>query len=199
MTPEELAELLRRGEDSTLEFKRDDVQNHDLARELVALLNLAGGTVLLGVDDSGAIVGSTRDALEEWVAELCRVKIEPPVVPLMSWVRDAEPGRDVLVVQLSAGPDKPYARLHNGRRSYYIRVGSTSREASREELERMFQASGRLRYGLKPVPGADWSAFDHRRLRDYFTRVLQGDAPQDTDCAGWAAIPAVRSSRPETQ
>ena len=27
---------------------------------LVALLNLAGGTVLLGVDDSGAIVGSMR-------------------------------------------------------------------------------------------------------------------------------------------
>ena len=62
MTPGELAELLRRGEDSTLEFKRDDVQNHDLARELAAFLNLAGGTVLLGVDDSGAIVGSTRDA-----------------------------------------------------------------------------------------------------------------------------------------
>ena len=185
MTPDELAELLRRGEDSTLEFKRDDVQNHDLARELVALLNLAGGTVLLGVDDSGEIIGSTRDALEEWVAELCRVKIEPPVVPLMSWVRDAEPGRDVLVVQLSAGPDKPYARLHNGHRSYYIRVGSTPREASREELERMFQVSGRLNYGLKPAPGADWSAFDHRRLRDYFTRVLQGDAPQDTDRAGW--------------
>ena len=156
MTPDELAELLRRVEDSTLEFKHDDVQNHDLARELVALLNLAGGTVLLGVDDSGAIVGSTHDALEEWVAELCRVKIEPPVVPLMSWVRDAEPGRDVLVIQLTAGPDKPYARLHNGRRSYCIRVGSTSREASREELERMFQASGRLNYGLKPAPGADW-------------------------------------------
>ena len=188
MTPDELAELLRRGEDSTLEFKRDDVQNHDLARELVALLNLAGGTVLLGVDDSGAIVGSTRNALEEWVAELCRVKIEPPVVPLMSWVRDAEPGRDVLAVQLSAGPDKPYARLHNGRRSYYIRVGSTSREASREKLERLFQASGRLNYGLKPVPGADWSAFDPRRLRDYFARVLQGDAPQDTDRAGWEEL-----------
>lgn len=62
MTPDELAELLRRGEDSTLEFKRDDVQNQDLAKELAAFLNLAGGAVLLGVDDSGAIVGSTRDA-----------------------------------------------------------------------------------------------------------------------------------------
>ena len=52
----------------------------------------------------------------------------------------------------------------------------------------MFQASGRLNYGLKPVPGADWSAFDPRRLRDYFTRVLQGDAPQDIDRAGWERL-----------
>ena len=51
MTPTELAG----GEDSTLEFKRDDVRNHDLAKELVAFLNLEGGAVLLGVDDDGSI------------------------------------------------------------------------------------------------------------------------------------------------
>ena len=32
------------------------------ARKLVTLLNLAGGAVLPGVDDSRAIAGSTRDA-----------------------------------------------------------------------------------------------------------------------------------------
>ena len=37
MTPDELAELLRRGEDSTLEFKRDDVQNHDLESGIRAI------------------------------------------------------------------------------------------------------------------------------------------------------------------
>ncbi len=188
MTSNELVELLRRGEDSMLEFKRDDVQSHDLAKELVAFLNLAGGTVLLGVDDDATIAGCTRDSLEEWVAEICRAKIEPPIVPLMTWVRDAEPGLDVLAVQVPACPDKPYARVRNDRRTYYIRVGSTSQEASREELERMFQASGRLRYGLKPVPGADWTSFDPRRLRDYFTRVLEGDAPENTDRAGWEAL-----------
>lgn len=47
MTPAELAELIRSGEDSGLEFKRDDIQNHDLAKQLVAFLNLDGGTILL--------------------------------------------------------------------------------------------------------------------------------------------------------
>ena len=188
MNRAELLDLLRNGEDSTVEFKRDDVRNHDLAKELVAFLNLEGGIVLLGVEDDGSVGGTTRDRLEEWVVELCRSKIEPPVVPTLSWAREAEPDRDVLAVRVSAGPDKPYARVHDNRRTYYIRVGGTSREASREELERMYQASGRLRYGLKPAPGAGLDALDLRRLRDYLTRVLGGDAPAEDDGIGWETL-----------
>ena len=188
MNKAELLDLIRNGEDSTVEFERDDVRNHDLARALVAFLNLEGGVVLLGVEDDGAVSGTTRDRLEEWVGELCRVKIEPPVVPILSWARDAAPGRDVLAVRIARGPDKPYARVHGDRRAYYIRVGSSSREASREELERMYQASGRLRYGLKPAPGAGFDALDLRRLRDYLARVLGGGAPAEDDRAGWQAL-----------
>ncbi len=189
MNRTELQELIRNGENSLVEFKRDDVQNHDLARELVAFLNLDGGTVLLGVEDDGQISGTTRDRIEEWVAELCRVKISPPIVPLLSWVRDAEPGRHVLAVTVTLGADKPYARVHDSRATYFIRVGSTSREASREELERMFQASGgRFQYGLKPVSGAGLDAFDRRRLRDYFTRVLPGPAPADENPGEWTTL-----------
>ncbi|MDD9986572.1 MAG: ATP-binding protein [Spirochaetaceae bacterium] len=154
MNKAELFEMVRSGEDSTLEFTRDDVPNHDLAKALTAFLNLEGGTVLLGVEDDGSIAGTVRDRLDEWVSELCRTRIEPPVIPLLSWARDVEPGRDVLAVRVTRGPDKPYARVDNGGRTYYIRVASASREASREELERLYQASDRLRYGQKPVPGA---------------------------------------------
>lgn len=184
----ELAELIHNGENSGVEFKRDDVQNYALAKEIVAFLNLDGGAVLLGVQDEGGISGTTRDRLEEWVAELCRVKIEPPIVPHLTWVRDAEPGRHVLIVRVPLGADKPYARVHDDRRTYFIRVGSTSREASREELERMFQSSGGLHYGLKPVPGADFTTLDLRRLRDYFTRVLRGTAPAADDLSEWTQL-----------
>ncbi len=188
MTKTELLELLENGENSGVEFKRDDVENHELARELVAFLNLEGGVVLLGIEDDGVVSGTSRANLEEWVAELCRVKIEPPIVPHLSWVRAVEPGKDVLIVRVSQGPDKPYARVHNNRRTYFIRVGSTSREASREELERMFQASGRVQYGLKPVPGATLDELDRRRLRDYFVRVLGRSAPDDTATTEWERL-----------
>lgn len=188
MNPAEVAELIRNGEDSSLEFKRDDIQNHELAKELVCFLNLNGGTVLLGVEDDGRISGTAREGLDEWVAELCRTKIEPPVIPLLSWARNIEPGKHVLAVRVTLGPDKPYARMHNSRRTYFIRVGSTCREASRDELERMFQASGRLHYGLKPVSGAALEALDSRRLRDYFVRVLGGSTPADEETVEWQRL-----------
>ena len=188
MNKSDLQALIDNLENSGVEFKRDDVANHDVAKELVALLNLDGGTVLLGVEDDGSITGTARDNLEEWVAELCRVKIDPPIIPFLSWVRNAVPGRDVLAVRVTKGPDKPYARVHNARKTYFVRVGSTSHEASRDELVRMFQVSGQLHYGLKPEPGAGFDAFDHRRLRDYLIRVLDGLAPANDDCEGWETL-----------
>lgn len=188
MTSDDLLELIRGGEDSTLEFKRDDVQNHNLAKELVAFLNFDGGVLLLGVEDDGRISGATRSHLEEWVADLCRTKIEPPVMPHLSWASDPETGKRVLAVRVAQGPDKPYAQLHNGRLTYFIRVGNTVREASREELEIMFQASGRLRYGVKPVSGANLESLDLRRLDEYFTRITEGTAPAQDDAKGWEAL-----------
>ena len=188
MNKAELIELILNGENSGVEFKRDDVANHRIAQELVALLNLEGGTVLLGVEDDGSITGASRENLEEWVVELFRLKIDPPIIPFISWVKNAEPGRDVLAIRVPIGPDKPYARVHNGRTTYFIRVGSTSQEASRDELERMFQASGHLHYGVKPVPGAGFDGLDYRRLRDYLVNVLGGQVPADDDAEAWETL-----------
>ena len=188
MNMAELIEMIRNGENSGVEFKRDDVANHCIAKELVALLNLEGGTVLLGVEDDGTITGTTRENLEEWVAKLCRVKVDPPIIPFLSWVKNAESGRDILTVRVPIGPDKPYARVHKARKIYFIRVGSTSREASRDELQRMFQASGNLHYGVKPVPGAAFDGLDYRRLRDYLVNVLGGQAPADDDAEAWQTL-----------
>jgi ATP-dependent DNA helicase RecG len=101
---------------------------------------------------------------------------------------DVEPGKHVLSVRVPVGPDKPYARVHDDRRTYFVRVNKTCREASREELERMFQASGRLQYGLKPVPGASFADLDQRRLRDYLVRVLAGTAPAEDDVEAWERL-----------
>ena len=66
MTLSELSALLREGQNSGVEFKRDDIKPQDLAKELVALSNLRGGRVLLGVEDDGTVSGLGRDKVDEW-------------------------------------------------------------------------------------------------------------------------------------
>ncbi len=188
MNRHELRELIEDGEGSGVELKRDEVEPHELAKEVVAFVNLSGGVIVLGVDDDGRVSGITRPNLEQWVAELCRANVDPPLIPYFEWFREFEPGRDVAVIRILTGPDKPYAHRHRGRRTYLIRVGSTNREATTDELQRMFQAAGRLHYGIRPVPGGGFDDLDQRRLRNYFEHVLGGDAPSASATSDWLEL-----------
>lgn len=181
MTRSEIEEKLRNGEGSDVEFKLDDVTNYNLAKEIVALANFMGGVILLGVDDTGSVQGVTRPDLEAWVMEVCRTKIDPPLIPYFARYRDFEPGKDLAIINILPGPDRPYARHHDHHRTYYIRVGSTSREAAMDELQRLFVQSGQFNYGIKPVPGATMSDLDPRRLANYAERILQQPLPEETE------------------
>ncbi|MCC7381701.1 MAG: putative DNA binding domain-containing protein [Deltaproteobacteria bacterium] len=187
MNRTELLELIRNGESSGVEFKRDDIDNRRLAKELVAFANLEGGRVLLGVEKDGAISGLERTNLEEWVMTACRDKIRPELIPYFEIIRDVEPGRHVAVVEVSRGWNAHHV-WHDSHRTYYIRVGSESRECSQEELERLFQRRGGFRAELRPVSGSSLEDLDLRRLRDYFVRVRDQAAPEDTDRAAWELL-----------
>ena len=186
-THTELLEIINNRENSGVEFKRDVLENHALAKELVAFSNLSGGMVLLGVEDDGNIYGITRADIEEWVMTTCRDKIRPPIVPFFETVRDVEPGKDVAIVRVTRGFDV-HCLWHNSSRKYYIRVGTQSREASPEELARLFQQRGSIRAELRPVSGATLRDLDRRRLRDYLTRIRQQDVPADEDEAAWKVL-----------
>ena len=92
MTKTDLLEAIQNGENSGVEFKRDTIDNRSLAKELVAFANLGGGRVLLGLEDDGAIVGTTRSRLEEWVMTACRDKIRPEIIPYFEAIRDVRAG-----------------------------------------------------------------------------------------------------------
>ena len=201
MTKTELLEIITNRENSGVEFKRDTIDNRSLAKELVAFANLQGGQVLLGVDDDGTLVGLTRydpiddganndqvprtyQRLEEWVMQACRDKIRPELIPYFEVVHDVEPGRDVAVVRVEQGWGVHHV-WHDQHRTYYIRVGTLSREASPEELERLFQQRGAFRLELRPVSGSSLADLDRRRLRDYFERLRGQSVPEERTPLAW--------------
>ena len=201
VTKTELRELIEHGENSGVEFKRDEIDHRALAKELVAFANLQGGRVLLGVGDDGRVHGLTRSdppmqaeegaaaprgyrKLEEWVMQACRDKIRPELIPRFEVVRDVEPGRDVAEVRIDRGWGVHHV-WHNQHRTYYVRVGSSSREASPEELGRLFQQRGAFRLELRPVSGTSIRDLDRRRLRDYFEQVREQEAPVSAPSEEW--------------
>ncbi len=187
MTKTELLELIKNGENSGIEFKGDIIDNRALAKELVAFANLRGGRVILGIDDDGSVAGITRDHLEEWVMTTCRDKIRPELIPYYEIIRDVEPGKDVAIVQVDRGWAVHHV-WHNNHRTYYIRVGTQSREASAEELERLFQQRGAFRLEMRGVSGSSSGDFDYRRLNDYFQRIRSQETPGMDDLGAWQSL-----------
>jgi len=198
MNRTDLADLIHNGENSGVEFKRDTIDNRALAKELVAFANLQGGRVLLGVEKDRTVYGVTRrdpraeeddsvrtyDGLEEWVMQACRDKVRPELIPYFEILRDVEPGLDVALVEVERGWGVHHV-WHDQHRTYYIRVGSLSREASPEELERLFQQRGAFRVEIRPVSGSSPDDLDQRRLRDYFERVRSQRVPPSEASPDW--------------
>jgi len=186
MTKSELLDLIRNGENSGVEFKRDNVDPRALAKEIVALANLRGGRIVLGVEDAGLISGIQRLDLEEWVMTVCRDKVRPEIIPYFEIIREVE-GREVAVISVEPGWTVHHV-WHNNGRTYYIRVGSQSREASQEELARLLQQRGLFNVETRPVSGAGFAELDFRRLKDYFVRIRRQTVPEDDRRQEWETL-----------
>ena len=91
------------------------------------------------------------------------------------------------IVRVPRGVDV-HSQWHNNSNTYYIRVGTQSREPTPQELSRLFQQRGSFRAELRPISGATINDLDRRRLKDYFGRVRQQDVPGDDDNAGWQTL-----------
>lgn len=167
----EIVELIAQGEHGSLEFKQEDVRPESLAREFVAFSNTLGGTVLIGVDDAGNLTGITdRERIEQRVLNVARHNVVPAIQPDLTWIFHDD--RLLCQVTLPKGASKPYQTLDG---KFLLRVGSTNRQATKEELSRLFQAAGLVHFDLSPVTGTAPEDLDERRLDLYWQNCYQLD------------------------
>lgn len=182
MLRSELLEIIANGENSGIEFKRDDLRPEQLAKEIVALANFQGGKVLLGVEDDGAISGIQRQDLETWVMDTVFGRyIHPQILPFYEEI-GVEDGKRVAVVTITQGTAKPYVVRNNNREEIFVRVGSTSRQATREQQARLFESGGMLHAEVLPVSGSSLNDLDQARLTDYLVNIAGDDtSPQSAE------------------
>jgi ATP-dependent DNA helicase RecG len=157
---------------------------------MAALLNLEGGLVLLGVEDNGAVTGLTRsrEEAEQWVMDIARQNLQPEIIPVWRSVA-MDDGKVVGVIRLPGdSPGKPYKAKRGSAWIPFVRVGSTSREATREEEGRLYQSSRLVRYDIKPVPEMGIESLDLNRVENYFRDILKRKTPNRSNVEDWRRL-----------
>lgn len=147
MTPDELRLRIRRWEDPHTEFKEFVVDSKELAKQLVCFANSDGGQLVIGVTKDRVVVGvPDTDGLLLSVDQVAFNGCTPPItaVPEIITLDD----RNVVIISVPKGAERPYG-TRDGR--YFIRSGSRCRQAGRNELLRLFQASEALYFDEQPL------------------------------------------------
>ncbi len=176
---------IRLGEDSFLELKEvvfaggriKGPGRDQLADELAALANAAGGVVLLGVSDAPrAVTGiplDHLDAVERYVSEIVRDSITPALVPLVEKLELPDAAgrlRPVLKVEVPRG-----FAVHQSPGGYLHRVGSSKRRMEPAVLGRLFeQRPPAGQFDRRIVEEASVDDLD-ARLVDRFRGEIGGD------------------------
>jgi predicted HTH transcriptional regulator len=169
-----------------VEFKLDTVRPEQLAKEVVALANLKGGHILLGVADDKSIAGITRGNLSEWLADTVFTRyVHPVILPYYEEVH-LDDGKVVAIITIGQEVSKPYVVWANDRETAYVRIGSISRQATREQLLMLGSASGFIHAEVMPVHRTSFDDLDRSRLENYLNDILNDpDTPETRDA--WIA------------
>ena len=114
-------------ESDKLELKREI--NDSLIKEVIAFCNSSGGTIIIGYNDDGTICGLTnaRQDLDK-ISNKIHDGIEPDVSFLVAPRIEKEDGKDIIIVEVLQGTNKPYYIKSKGMtpEGVYVRIGATS-------------------------------------------------------------------------
>ncbi len=129
MKLEQISELLSLGEGQRIEFKSNMKNPIALGRVVCGFLNSAGGYLVCGIGDRGGVLGV--DATDDSLAAL-ENKLHDGISPkaLVSVQAQELKGKSVVVVEVPAGKDVPYAF----RNTIYVRDGERTLAADPETI-----------------------------------------------------------------
>jgi ATP-dependent DNA helicase RecG len=165
MNESQLKDRIKKGEDFHTEFKEILPDKNKMIKEIVAFANTDGGQLIFGVTDAGEIQGIENvDESMRIIDDLAYQQSEPPVTVVQETVKIGN--KTVLIANIPKGTQRPY-KTSSGQ--YYIRSSNRSRQASREELLRLFQAGESMYYDETTIHRANFKDID----LDSFGEFLQ--------------------------
>jgi len=157
----ELKDLIVKGESKTLEFKETLPSSEKIAKTIIAFSNSAGGRIILGVNDKREIPGIQNIDIFDWqdrISSIIHDSCYPNIIPEFYTTSIDE--KLIFIVEVSKGNLLPYYLKSKGKQNgTYIRIGSSNRLASPENIKELERQSRYISF--------DTEAFSEKSFREY--------------------------------
>lgn len=131
---------MRLYESETVELK--EIYTPDLKKEIISFANTNGGTIYIGVQDNGEIVGlDNADFVMQQISNSLRDSIRPDVSMFTNIKLLQEENKFFIKLTVSQGTKKPYYLSDKGLKptGVYVRSGTTSVTASEDAIRMMIK------------------------------------------------------------
>lgn len=173
MDKKKLAQLLKMEEGPKLDFKASlsletESEKKELAKDVIAIANSSAGRgyIIFGVEDKTKVILGVDAAQykEEQIQQIIYNRCDPPV-PVSLELVDYR-GKQLAVLTIYRSSQQPHQMLQNG--AFYVRRGSTTDYARRNEIARLFQQNGLMTYETVVLQHVGMNELDENEIQRYF-------------------------------
>jgi len=141
-------DLIKTGEGYTLESK--ERFSSSIGKEICAFANASGGKIILGIKDSGEIIGfNLTNTIKSQIQDIAR-NMDP------SFHVNVDSVDNLVVIYVPEGKEKPY--FVNGHS--FLRYGANSCQLKRNEIRNFFRKENLIEFDRKSNPDFDFTDFN---------------------------------------
>jgi ATP-dependent DNA helicase RecG len=164
---EKIKNLIESGQSENLEFKSSLADINEIVKDVSAFSNLRGGRILVGISNSGKILGVEvgKDTAERLTNKIVS-NTEPKVFPSITIAEIDK--KKIIVVEVTKSPDIVFAF---GRA--FKRVGKSTLRMSKEEIKRLILERKKVYWDEQICEGASLDDIDWKFVNEEFTPLYE--------------------------
>lgn len=176
MDVNKLKQLLKQEEGPKLDFKAclclsTESEKKELTKDVIAMANSRGGRgyIVFGIEDkTKKVLGiDSGDFKEEQIQQIIYNRCDPPVPISIDFIELGNKRIAVLTVFRSS--HQPHQMMQNG--AFYLRRGSTTDTARRNEIANLFQENGLMTYETVTLKNVNINELDSDLIKQYFANL----------------------------
>lgn len=114
----------------------------DICKEIIAFANSKGGTLYVGVEDNGKVIGiSNADQTTLQLSNMIRDSVKPDVTMFVHYETLCIEGKNIIAVTVQKGTERPYYLGSKGLKpsGVYVRNGTSTDPATDTAIRRMIK------------------------------------------------------------